>query len=411
MSEVTYSPSRSARPLRMTEALAILFVTLIPIEDFFLESLLASSTRIVGGILAIVYLFESGLNIKWKVFPRSFYWLFLVLGLSIVLWAGRPDYYVLVRLFFWMFTTVAIANLIKKRPRVLRKMIVGFVISSTYLVVQTLLNFLEASVINRATYEGMDQNGLAAILNVAIVLIYYFRVRFVGSENSKNPMLIVLLVTLFLGIVATGSRSGFLTFLAGFYVFNPFSIKLYHNLIYFLLLGLPILFISNAISSNRFIELVDQRMESSSMDQGGGRFPIWSIALQSFLEKPVLGHGYRNFRYEFKNYIDQAGLEHNTKAILSNRDLLGTHNTYLEILTESGLLGFFIFVAFQVRLLARMKYYQWRLTEKRFVYALFAVLLVYGFFIDASNQKLYWMTFAIIGGLTANLMEKKTNAA
>ncbi|WOV84512.1 O-antigen ligase family protein [Sporosarcina jeotgali] len=77
--------------------------------------------------------------------------------------------------------------------------------------------------------------------------------------------------------------------------------------------------------------LLGGRIEDFSSDGGSGRFELWGRAWEYFLAHPVIGIGADNF------------IEYNNIQYGEN---LYTHNTLLQILTESGLLGFTLYVLF-----------------------------------------------------------------
>ena len=366
--------------LGISEYLLLIYVALIPIEDFFLKDLVSSSTRYVGGMLVLLYLFEKKLRLRWRLFPSAFYLFFGLLALSIIFWADRPDYYVIVRLFFWMMTTVVVADLSYKNPGILPRLFMVFSLTSVYLSIQVIITFLQSRDLSRATYMEMDQNGLAAILNTAIVFLFFINITRYKRDIVRKNITKAVSIVLALGVVSTGSRGGLITMILAFLVYTA-SITQKIRII-LIATVLSVFFVFNYLDSdNKFFNLLDHRVEESFQDKAGGRLPIWTIALQSFLDKPVFGHGYRNFRYEFRNYIGAAELDSDSESKLYSRRTLGTHNTYLEVLTEVGLLGLILFVGFQIRLLRRLGKLNINQLPKRLVLALFAVLFSCSFFI------------------------------
>ena len=57
-------------------------------------------------------------------------------------------------------------------------------------------------------------------------------------------------------------------------------------------------------------------------------------AVEMFKEKPILGHGYKSFRNKCKKY------DYINSKFVKNRCSTHPHNTYVQLLTETGLIGF-----------------------------------------------------------------------
>ena len=80
------------------------------------------------------------------------------------------------------------------------------------------------------------------------------------------------------------------------------------------------------------INSVFERFQTAGTDKESlGRFIMWKYAFNLFEQKPLLGTGWWGFRYS---------------AITNVRAdaLTGCHNVYIEILSNCGVIGFFIFV-------------------------------------------------------------------
>ena len=60
-----------------------------------------------------------------------------------------------------------------------------------------------------------------------------------------------------------------------------------------------------------------------------------------FLEKPILGHGYNSFRIKCSSYEQETRTDTGSHKGCSTHP----HNSFLQILSEQGLIGFFILSA------------------------------------------------------------------
>jgi O-antigen ligase len=89
----------------------------------------------------------------------------------------------------------------------------------------------------------------------------------------------------------------------------------------------------------RVLDILQNRFQDFSNDGGSGRFELWGRAWDFFISNPLFGIGASNFAdYNAFEYGDQ----------------LVVHNTFLEILTESGLSGLLIYVLFVFTVFVQM---------------------------------------------------------
>lgn len=73
--------------------------------------------------------------------------------------------------------------------------------------------------------------------------------------------------------------------------------------------------------------------DNPSVDVSNGRFKLYNIAWDFFCKSPVFGIGWREFSKEVVNQYNQDGL------------LRDTHNVFLQLLCETGLVGFCVFLS------------------------------------------------------------------
>ncbi|MFL0363973.1 O-antigen ligase family protein [Pseudobacillus sp. 179-B 2D1 NHS] len=90
-------------------------------------------------------------------------------------------------------------------------------------------------------------------------------------------------------------------------------------------------YIAVVVMKVNIVGLIGKRIEDFSSDGGSGRFELWSRAWNYFLEHPVVGIGADNFIEYNKAHYGES---------------LYTHNTFLQILSESGLIGFSLYFLF-----------------------------------------------------------------
>lgn len=172
--------------------------------------------------------------------------------------------------------------------------------------------------------------------------------RFIGLNNDPNISAVALIfpffffmfdkglfskitfILCFFCIVATLSRGGLLAVMIAListFVMSSFRFKA-------LFLGV-VFAVSSLIAwvyfyfSESLIPILEKRM--TGLSTGGGRFEVWANALALFEQRPILGHGIFTFRHVSDINFDMSKF---------------AHNTYLEIMVETGSLGFFSFSVF-----------------------------------------------------------------
>jgi O-antigen ligase len=137
-----------------------------------------------------------------------------------------------------------------------------------------------------------------------------------------------------------------------------------------------------------------------------GRTEVWDIAIKSFRESPLFGHGYYSMTNTGKMYV--WGAERWQTA----------HNVYLHVLTGTGLIGFFLLLWALFHVLQPMIGYARRRGPERRV-AIF-VLLLAGWYLALGcfelsftgpvdpEVVLFFMILGISAGFVAN--ERERNA-
>ena len=73
--------------------------------------------------------------------------------------------------------------------------------------------------------------------------------------------------------------------------------------------------------------------ENETSDVSNGRFKLYAIAWNFFKNSPVLGIGWREFSKEVVNFYNQDSV------------LRDAHNVFLQLLCETGVIGFLIFIS------------------------------------------------------------------
>lgn len=228
------------------------------------------------------------------------------------------------------------------------------VIVYSFLQIFILHNAVVASRISGLFGEELIQ-GSFLLRIVPIFIIFYFYNR-VNLSMSFNILFFLILISAYILIILSGERASiFLTFLGIFLGFFFLRISLAKKFISILIIFLIFILTINLYphSKERIIySTYDQVFEKrDSLNNikinlfSEGHQNHFKTALLIFKQNYLTGVGVRNFRLECKkNIYNDVGKYHCTTH---------PHNTYMQLLSETGLIGFSFFISFIIFLLIK----------------------------------------------------------
>jgi len=151
--------------------------------------------------------------------------------------------------------------------------------------------------------------------------------------NSKSSLNKIGLILCLITNLLTFSRGGIMAMAFVFIIFLLMSkpIKQFKLILSSISLLSLFAFILTFVFHINFMNMIFSRIQDFSTDGGSGRFELWSRAWTYFGSQPFFGIGAFNFK------------EYNSHDF---SDTHFVHNTFLEILSESGVIGFSIYVLF-----------------------------------------------------------------
>lgn len=88
-----------------------------------------------------------------------------------------------------------------------------------------------------------------------------------------------------------------------------------------------------------------RRLFQSSEDISDGRFEMWSLAVLLFLKNPLTGVGWLGYRYEYAANLYSGIGFYPDNAYKAHYMYLDTHNVYLQVLAETGIVGLTAYLA------------------------------------------------------------------
>jgi hypothetical protein len=164
----------------------------------------------------------------------------------------------------------------------------------------------------------------------------YKRIRFYHVISKKSVILILSYIIFAYFIFLLESRTGILVF------FMMTCVLLYQlgrnkilkwNVILLAISILTFVFVIGIYKNERFDKLLNEDIEVNQKDP---RIIIWKSALQLIIEKPFLGSGLGGYYEQMVDKLKENGLN-NPEEIQYN-----SHNQFLEILLENGIVGFIL---------------------------------------------------------------------
>ena len=380
------------KKLRYSELTLLLYTFLIPLEEFFLQNLVGSTTRIAGGAMILTYLLIEP-PINWRKFSLSFYLYFIWAASSIIIWANSPSYFAIFRLSMWMIITIIAALIIARNTALIPLLLKVYALSSFFLVYVAIKNFgqIEDIEFDRVDVKGVNQNLIATHFLISIIFIIFSYFRYDYSARTKT-LLICLIIIFTLGIIASGSRSALFVLLLSFFFILPkdtirFS-TIARTLLILCLAGYFLMY-----TDNGFTRYLNRRIELAQTDKAANRLIIWKVAENMIEENIIIGVGYRNFPSEFSAYLDKTKLEEEERYRIGDRRYAGTHNAFLETWSELGLIGLLLFYGFQFRLTRKL--YQNKSNESQLAFILLLGININALFGDLANWKFFWLIVSV----------------
>lgn len=315
--------------------LMLLFLLTIPIEDSLAISSEFSINRLIGMIAigAWVMMIIAKQKIR-RLHPfLLFILLFIIWNLFSIFWT--IDYQLTtdrIKTFIQLgIMCFMIWDLVDSKRR-LRIAIQTYILGAYISITGTILNFIkgeEAYLYSGGRYvaPGFNANDLAVILALGLPLAWYLVITTYEKPVSKWISVINMLYipTAFFAIFLTGSRGGFITAMLSLCYILPSigrlrrKVKIPFTVIIVLLLIAAVIIIPDST-----FQRILSTFNSGETDYLGGRLQIFADAVGIIDANPLLGVGSGAFKSATR---------------------LGTiaHNTFLSILSETGIIGFVLF--------------------------------------------------------------------
>jgi len=243
----------------------------------------------------------------------------------------------------------------------------------------------------RATSLFVDSptySGNFYVHGICLALGVYFASIFQKKRKFLFIVIGIFVTALFLSI----TRSAWLAFIfLGMLVllFGPISRKyVFYGLVTTIFI---VIFVLVFLSSDQLIENLQDRLTTDiqtigyNMGSIASRFLLWGSAWQIFLDYPIMGIGYDNF-------VELSATTHFFPILQAlGEGSHQVHNIYLQLLAETGIIGFLVFVAL-VFAIFRKIFQMWRSMENhpyRYVLLGFAGCIALWLFMGLTEANLH----------------------
>ncbi|HAQ38162.1 MAG TPA: hypothetical protein DCQ58_06600 [Saprospirales bacterium] len=260
---------------------------------------------------------------------------------------------------------------------------------------------------NELRYGGPigEPNLWGQVLVSTIPLIFY-RVLQAKSVKDKT-ILLISLGLVFLAMIFTGSRGAIVALIA---MMLLIAIELKIRPSQFVMACILFIVIFAVLPENyqrRFGSLnIFSNNELQQDDAVSSRSNAMLVGLKMFNDNPILGVGFGHYRSNYWEYAISLGLESNATNITDyDENAHFVHSLYIEILSETGLVGFLTFALFIGALLSGLYKIRHKLKDSP-LYKDFGMLiialamsiftfLVSGFFLHGVFYRYIWVLIGL----------------
>ncbi len=240
-----------------------------------------------------------------------------------------------------------------------------------------------------------DKFILGSFLQKILPVFIYLILKNYNVEKKIKLLDVIIIIFTFVIIYRSGDRSAFgliMLFSLIFFVINKsLRKKMLAILLFFVIIASAFTLQNPNIFKRNFTDTIGQfkgqyyeKFLAKKVNETNLNFMIFSFdhqthfstAIRMFLDKPIQGHGVKMFRYKCKEFAFKP-VEDVKNSFGQSKEFYGCsthpHNTFLQILSETGLIGFL------------------------FIFSLFVYLILQVFYMLKSNNKFYPESALLIG--------------
>lgn len=312
----------------------LLFVFLIPWGNGVYDGFVRIFGILAFGV-AILYLITYGIkkNFTFFHFFVVILWSWVILSVA---WTSNLEEgkTMAPRIFQIMFLPFLLTLIINNNKRVFlayQSYVLGTIVASL-IIIYNLINGIESAYYGRYTVQNTETDSMSIILVLAVPIAAYL-----GANTKKNvlkAMYTLSIPLIIFAIFLTGTRTGSIVSMVGvlylFYTYRKSSLKIKGV---FFIVGIASLIAVLTLAPKASVDRVFSAGKSLQSGDLNNRTIVWTASLDQWKKSPVIGTGLGGLG-------DVLSRKHvNYKA---------AHNTHIHLLTENGLIGFFIYLLIEL---------------------------------------------------------------
>lgn len=349
--EIPMNNTSFFKPHRLFQYFVILLAFSIPLS--------IAAYNLFAVSLFILWIIEGNFKAKWKMIVEQpffkalwIFYFFMVLSLAWTENIGQGLEYLRKFYFLILLLPILYTSIDRNRlPQILNAFLAAMVISEilSYMIFFNFIPFKYKeswSSIDPTPFMHHTPYSIFLIFAVILMLIQLISRR----NNIKGIFYGLFIVTMTANLFINAGRTGqFALFVAlGIFLMSYLRISFLKTIVYSVVIG-GIVFIVAYWSSSNFHDRVNETNDSVSTfistqkplnDSTGFRFMMWQTASEIIRENPIFGVGIGDDR-------DAYDLVLSKKLIDLKNDIEGFsdfHNTYLQIMVWSGIVGLVLFL-------------------------------------------------------------------
>jgi len=318
---------------KITYMSSLVLIFFIPWEDSISSSGLGSLARIIGIVVAGLWFGTIIIEGKFRK-PQLFHVLVLLFFLwnaVTLFWSSDQGSTIQrIKTYSQIFILLLIYWDLFQEPGELMAGLQSYVLGAYVLVISTIYNYRVGHVAveyeGRYSAAGVNANDVALILILGLPIA--MQLFFVAGRGTKGTLLQVtnlfyIPLSIF-SIVLTGSRTSLIAIIPfSIFMIGTGQIKVERKILIFVILIVSLLVLLPFIPQS-VINRLGTLGDSIGKGDLGGRVKLWREGIAVLVKHPILGIGGGTMDYTIGSAV---------------------HNTFISVITETGFIGFVLFLA------------------------------------------------------------------